>query len=182
MIIHIEDDLDLDRIAESGRCFRWEKTGEQAEQGRLPRFRCPFCQTHEISWSDDAFRLVRATDIISHGEHAQTAAKCRNRGNIGLAFTYNEPLVGYEYVLDTAKLIEELGMKAVLVTNGTASLSVARKLSPWTDAMNIDLKGFTDRYYRDVLQGNRRDTDVAVIYRLAEVARQRLACATTGNC
>jgi pyruvate-formate lyase-activating enzyme len=73
-------------------------------------------------------------------------------------------------------------MKAVLVTNGTASLSVARKLSSWTDAMNIDLKGFTDRYYRDVLQGNRRDTDVAVIYRLAEVARQRLACATTGNC
>ena len=46
-------------------------------------------------------------------------------------------------------------MKCVLVTNGTASLSVLEELAPYIDAMNIDLKGFTDRYYREVLKGDR---------------------------
>ena len=47
------------------------------------------------------------------------------------------------------------GLLCVLVTNGTAALPVLEELLPWTDAMNIDLKGFTDRYYRDVLKGDR---------------------------
>ena len=73
-----------------------------------------------------------------------------------MAFTYNEPLIGWEFVRDTAKLIHEAGMVNVMVTNGTAELSVLEELLPYIDAMNIDLKGFTDRYYREVLGGDRQ--------------------------
>ena len=57
---------------------------------------------------------------------------------------------------DTAKLVKEKGMKNVLVTNGTAELAVLQEIAPYIDAMNIDLKGFTDRYYSGVLKGNRQ--------------------------
>ena len=61
----------------------------------------------------------------------------------------------YEFVRDTAKLVAERGMKNVLVSNGMAELSVLEEIIPYIHAMNIDLKGFTDGYYRDLLQGNR---------------------------
>ena len=118
--------------------------------------RCPFCQNYEISWSEEAWKFAETAEIISPEELAQTAAYYRSRGNIGVAFTYNEPLIGYEYILDTAKLIKQYGMKTILVTNGTAELSVLDELSPYIDAMNIDLKGFTDRYYKEVLKGDRK--------------------------
>ena len=129
--------------------------------------RCPFCQNSSISWSEEAFREMRRTDavspaggtdaeIVSPMELADAAERCRSRGNIGVAYTYNEPLVGYEFVRDTAKLVHDRGMKNVLVTNGTAELSVLEEILPYIDAMNIDLKGFTDRYYRDVLDGDRQ--------------------------
>lgn len=69
-------------------------------------------------------------------------------GNIGVAFTHNEPLVGWEYVRDTARLVQESGMKNVLVTNGSASLEVLEEILPLIDAMNIDLKGFREETYR----------------------------------
>ena len=118
--------------------------------------RCPFCQNYEISWSDRAWKFEKEAEYISPGQLATIAESCRDRGNIGIAFTYNEPLIGYEYVRDTAKLSHEMGMKNVLVTNGMAELSVLKELSPFIDAMNIDLKGFTDHYYQDVLKGNRK--------------------------
>lgn len=69
-------------------------------------------------------------------------------GNIGVAYTYNEPLVGWEYVRDTARIVKEYGMVNVLVTNGTASPEILEALLPCIDAMNIDLKGFRADYYR----------------------------------
>ena len=117
--------------------------------------RCPFCQNYQISWSDEAFRYAEKAEYISPEELADIAASYRSRGNIGVAFTYNEPLIGYEYIRDTARLVHEKGMVNVIVTNGTASLPVLRELAPFIDAMNIDLKGFTDRYYRDILSGDR---------------------------
>ena len=116
--------------------------------------RCPFCQNDEISWSKQAFEYREKADCLSPEELAETAAYYRDRGNIGVAFTYNEPLIGYEYILDTAKLVHEMGMVNVLVTNGTAEIGILEKLAPYIDAMNIDLKGFTEKYYRDVLGGN----------------------------
>lgn len=117
--------------------------------------RCPFCQNYEISWSEEAWKFAQTADVITPEELAQTAAYYQDKGNIGVAFTYNEPLIGYEFIRDTAKLVSAMGLKTVLVTNGTASLPVLEELAPYIDAMNIDLKGFTDRFYQDILKGNR---------------------------
>ena len=101
-------------------------------------------------------KLLDKAEYISPEELAATAEYYRRKGNIGVAFTYNEPMIGYEFVRDSARLVHEKGMKAVLVTNGTAEVKVLEEILPYIDAMNIDLKGFTDRYYGDVLGGNRR--------------------------
>ena len=95
------------------------------------------------------------------------------RGNIGLAFTYNEPLVGWEFVRDTAKLTHEAGLKNVLVTSGTAEIAVLEALGPYIDAMNIDLKGFTESYYRQVLGGS-LETVKAFIARAAQLSHVEL--------
>ena len=116
--------------------------------------RCPFCQNHEISWSDRARRFAREAESVTPEQLAEAAALYRDSGNIGLAFTYNEPLIGYEFVRDTARQVHKRGMVNVVVTNGTAELTVLEELGPYIDAMNIDLKGFTDRYYRDLLSGS----------------------------
>ena len=130
--------------------------------------RCPFCQNYEISWSEEAWKFAKTADVCTPEDLARAAAYYQNQGNIGIAFTYNEPLIGYEFILDTAKLIKKLGMKTVLVTNGSAELHVLEKLSPYIDAMNIDLKGFTDRYYREVLKGDRK-TVMDFIARAAQI-------------
>ena len=118
--------------------------------------RCPFCQNSSISWSEEAFRLKDRAEYIPPEELADIAFRYRKQGNIGLAFTYNEPLIGYEYVRDAAKLVHDGGMKNVMVTNGTADIEVLEELLPYVDAMNVDLKGFTDHYYRNVLGGDRK--------------------------
>ena len=92
--------------------------------------RCPFCQNYEISWSEEAKRFAETADTFSPEELAELAERLQARGNIGLAFTYNEPLIGYEFVRDTAALTHARGLKNVLVTNGTAELSVLEELAP----------------------------------------------------
>ena len=71
---------------------------------------CPFCQNSDISWSKVAMEYKYTADYFSPEEIVDRALTLRARGNIGVAFTYNEPLVGYEYVRDTAKLSKEAGM------------------------------------------------------------------------
>lgn len=107
--------------------------------------RCPFCQNDSISMSDGGGLAVQraAPEIL-----ADQAAELVSRGNIGLAYTYNEPLVGYEFVRDCAGLVRERGLKNVLVTNGTLLQEPLKKLLPLIDAMNVDLKGFSEGYYR----------------------------------
>ncbi len=116
--------------------------------------RCPFCQNSSISWSQKAFEYKDKAEYYEPQEIVKTALDLRPRGNIGLAFTYNEPLVGYEFVRDTAKLAKEAGLQNVLVTNGTASQKVLNQILPYIDAMNIDLKAFTDDFYRNFIGGN----------------------------
>ena len=117
--------------------------------------RCPFCQNYEISWPEQAKRLAKTAETLRPEELTALALSTRGRGNIGLAFTYNEPLIGWEFVRDTARLAKTEGLKTVIVTNGTAERSVLEELAPYIDAMNIDLKGFTDDYYSRVLGGDR---------------------------
>ena len=116
--------------------------------------RCPFCQNNEISWSDRVLRFSKEADYISPEHLRAIAISCKDDGNIGVAFTYNEPLIGWEYVKDAAILIKEAGLKNVMVTNGTATLEVLNELKPYIDAMNIDLKGFTKHYYNEFLGGD----------------------------
>jgi len=116
--------------------------------------RCPFCQNSSISWSPKAFEYKDRAEYYSPEEIVKAATDLRTRGNIGLAFTYNEPLVGYEFVRDTAKLAKEAGLQNVLVTNGTATLKVLNEITPYIDAMNIDLKAFTSNFYKNFIDGD----------------------------
>ncbi len=135
--------------------------------------RCPFCQNHDISWSAEALRLAERTERTSPEELVRAAVRLKARGNIGLAFTYNEPLIGWEFVRDAARLSHEAGMLNVLVTNGTAQPHVLEALAPHIDAMNIDLKGFTERYYSHVLGGS-LDAVRAFIARAAQLCHVEL--------
>lgn len=106
---------------------------------------CPFCQNHEISRAKAG--ELRVEDVPP-ARLAALAADARDRyGSIGVAFTYNEPLVSYEYVIDCAHLLHEKNLAVVLVTNGQICDAPLQKLLPHVDAMNIDLKGFTQTFY-----------------------------------
>lgn len=107
--------------------------------------RCSFCQNYEISMSGE--EAVPSVEL-SPAELVQRAEALRGEGNIGLAYTYNEPLVGWEYVRDCAALVHAAGMVNVLVTNGTVEEGPWRELLPLLDAANIDLKCFTPEGYR----------------------------------
>lgn len=110
---------------------------------------CPFCQNYEISMADYNF----PTRQLSPAELVKIAVDLRDRKNIGVAFTYNEPFISYEYVRDTSALLKEVGLKSVLVTNGTVASGALKKILPLIDAMNIDLKGFSQNIY-DILGGD----------------------------
>ncbi|MDO4552907.1 MAG: radical SAM protein, partial [Bacillota bacterium] len=106
--------------------------------------RCPFCQNGRISMSGgEDLEPGRTTpeQLVS------MALRMRSKGNIGLAYTYNEPLIGYEFVLDCARAVREAGMKNVMVTNGFICREPLEQLLSCIDAMNIDVKGFTQRFY-----------------------------------
>jgi pyruvate formate lyase activating enzyme len=80
---------------------------------------------------------------------------CRQEEDcVGIAYTYNEPSIWYEYVLDTARYIKGKGYKNVMVTNGYISEKAFAELLPYIDAMNIDVKGFTEEYYREICGGS----------------------------
>ncbi len=106
--------------------------------------KCSFCQNHHISMaSENEIRTqsVKPEDLIN------IALDLKDRRNIGIAYTYNEPLVAYEYVRDCAKLARENNLKNVLVTNGCFCEEPMKQLLPFIDAINIDLKGFTHEFY-----------------------------------
>ena len=116
--------------------------------------RCPFCQNWEISTSGgEAFR-ADGDHYLPPDKLADLARELRSRGSIGAAFTYNEPLICWEYVRDTARLLRERDLKTVLVTNGCVNEEIAEELLPMVDALNIDLKSFRAETYRRVLGGD----------------------------
>lgn len=107
--------------------------------------RCPFCQNHDIACAD---KPREGGVYLTPEALLNQALECTQ--SIGVAFTYNEPLIGYEYVLDCAKLLKQNGQKVVLVTNGYINEEPLLELLPYVDAMNIDLKGFTESFYKFV--------------------------------
>ena len=107
--------------------------------------RCPFCQNDGISQHGaDEVPCQTATPA----ELADLAARLKQeRNNIGIAYTYNEPLVGWEFVRDCAREIRKRNMLNVIVSNGCVSEGVVAELAPLIDAANIDLKGPSQDYY-----------------------------------
>lgn len=126
--------------------------------------RCPFCQNYTISQAGpDGFAGQRLPlDRVTPKEIVAAAQRLEETsGNIGVAFTYNEPLVGYEFVYDTARLLKEVGLATVLVTNGQIEKDSWLHLLPYIDAVNIDLKGFTQSFY-DWIGGDLKTTKAAI--------------------
>ena len=121
---------------------------------------CPFCQNHEISLSGASGIPAEFMRLEVTPPEAIVAAalKYRDAGNIGVAYTYNEPLVSYEYLRDTARLVHEAGLYNVLVTAGTAEPHILDEILPHIDAMNIDLKAFRAETYENILGGNLQQT------------------------
>ncbi|MDR1741466.1 MAG: AmmeMemoRadiSam system radical SAM enzyme [Synergistaceae bacterium] len=106
--------------------------------------RCSFCQNSAIS--QPRFGTSKTeTEFLSPQQLLDTARSVP--GNVGVAFTYNEPLIGIEYLLDAAPLLRSEGLETVLVTNGMVEPEPLRELLPHVSAMNIDVKAFTDGFY-----------------------------------
>lgn len=110
--------------------------------------RCGFCQNWQIAHGDPETVTIKPAELID------VAARGHNgHRSVGLAYTYSEPFMWYEYVYDTAQLARAAGLKNVLVTNGFVNPEPLTKLLPFIDAMNIDVKGFSDRYYNETCGG-----------------------------
>lgn len=108
-------------------------------------FRCKFCQNYRIAQEIPDTTVKITPDEVIH--RALSAP-----GNIGIAYTYNEPTVSFEFVLECAVLARQKGLKNVLVTNGFIEARPLEELLPYIDAMNIDIKG-TETFYKDLAYG-----------------------------
>ena len=107
--------------------------------------RCPFCQNDGISQHGAGEVATNAATPSELADLAQRLA--RARGNLGIAYTYNEPLVGWEFVRDCAKEVRARGLLNVLVSNGMAEAAVMEELASLLDAANIDIKGPSQAFY-----------------------------------
>ncbi|NLL72809.1 MAG: AmmeMemoRadiSam system radical SAM enzyme [Clostridiales bacterium] len=107
--------------------------------------RCLFCQNYEISMAKG-----KGMDLVKVSSHdlIEKAYELKSRGNIGIAYTYNEPLIGYEFVRDCSILARQRGLKNIVVSNGYICEEPLYEILPFIDAMNIDLKSFTKAFYK----------------------------------
>lgn len=106
--------------------------------------KCLHCQ----NWTISQQRVE--TGYLSPQSLVQAARRC---DSIGVAFTYTEPVIWFEYILDASRLLRAADLKVVLVTNGYIDPEPLEELLPWVDAMNIDLKGIRPEFYRRVCKG-----------------------------
>lgn len=112
---------------------------------------CGFCQNWSISREEPPTVAIpprRAVELT-------LSARAREPRVVGLAYTYNEPAIWFEYVLETARLAKEEGLVNCLVTNGFLEEAPLRDLLPLVDAMNVDVKAFRPQFYRKVCKGDR---------------------------
>ncbi len=124
-------------------------------------FRCKFCQNYSISQNPN-----HPTQYYSPEDLVNTAGR---RDSVGIAYTYTEPLIWFEYVMDCCKLARKKGLKNVFVTNGYINREPLLALLPFTDAFNIDLKGMQEDFYRKVIGGNLKN----VLETIEEVAKRK---------
>lgn len=108
---------------------------------------CSFCQNYSIAHGNPPSAYTAAEKL------AEITDSCCRDGSIGLAFTYNEPSIWYEYIMDVAPRLKELGMQTVMVTNGFIEKQPLEDLLTCIDAFNIDVKGFNDHFYPQMCKG-----------------------------
>ncbi|HEX9062271.1 MAG TPA: AmmeMemoRadiSam system radical SAM enzyme, partial [Clostridia bacterium] len=108
-------------------------------------FKCEFCQNYSISQYKSEGTRIDPSDLVDMA--------LREKDNIGLCFTYNEPLTWYEYVYDVCEAANNTGLSMVLVTNGFIDNEPLKEILKFVDAVNIDLKAFTDDFYKKVCRG-----------------------------
>jgi pyruvate formate lyase activating enzyme len=118
--------------------------------------RCPFCQNWEISQGVEEAEITSPEALV---------AAALESGAPSLAFTYSEPTVHFEYILEVARLARAAGLATVLVTNGCLNEAPAREILPLMDAANVDLKCWSESLYRERLGGDR-----AAVLRFIELA------------
>jgi pyruvate formate lyase activating enzyme len=118
---------------------------------------CAFCQNWTISQSDPGTRRMSPAEAVRLAQS--------HPDNLGIAYTYNEPFIWYEFVLETAEAARSAGQKNVLVTNGYVEEEPLRRLLPFIDAMNVDIKSVRDAFYRELCRGRaeppRRTVEIA---------------------
>lgn len=119
---------------------------------------CLYCQNWTISQEETA------TQHITSQEMVELALK---KDSFGIAYTYTEPLIWYEYLLETAKLAKAKGLANVLVTNGYINPEPFEELLPFIDAMNIDVKSMKESFYKEYCQAT-----LAPVLKTAERARK----------
>jgi len=124
--------------------------------------RCPFCQNYRITMVGSDIE----TTEISPAELAQKAVDEVEKGNVGVAYTYNEPFISYEYVRDCCIEVRKVGLVNVLVTNGYVCEQPLRELLPYVNAMNIDLKCFNEAFYKKL------DGDFETVKRTITIAQE----------
>jgi pyruvate formate lyase activating enzyme len=121
---------------------------------------CLFCQNWEISQTDP--EDANNNDLPPE----KVVALAIRSGCASIAYTYSEPVVFYEYVEDTSILAKKRGIRNIMVTAGFINTDPLRRLCQVVDGANVDLKGFTEKYYREVCFGNLRTVlDTLVIMR-----------------
>jgi pyruvate formate lyase activating enzyme len=108
-------------------------------------FRCAFCQNADISQASKGGGWGRWGQELPPEQVVNLAQKSRCAS---IAYTYTEPTIFFEYAYDTAKIAAERGIKNVFVTNGYMTEEALHEIEPYLDAANVDLKGFTDEFYR----------------------------------
>jgi len=107
---------------------------------------CDFCQNCEITQIDE-----KVLSRHSHRDPEDIAGKAfLHRDNIGLAYTYNEPTIYFEYMIRCAALIREQNLSNVMITNGYINPAPLDDLLPYMDAFNVDFKSFRDLFYKNV--------------------------------
>ncbi len=109
-------------------------------------FRCKHCQNWNIS-------QVNLEEIPTHQISPDEAIRLTKQyGCKSIAWTYNEPTMWFEYTYDCAKLAKKEGIATIYVTNGYMTEESFKMINPYLDAANIDLKGMSDKFYRDLCQ------------------------------
>jgi len=108
-------------------------------------FHCDFCQNFHISQEPGSPTFSITSETIVN--------RAKEERSFGIAYTYNEPFIWYEFVLDTAKLARKNGLKNVLVTNGYVNREPLEEMLPFIDAMNIDVKSFDENFYINICKG-----------------------------